>query len=131
MKPYKLVIYTLSGFMAGLAAWVFVSRVSTTRSDMGTGLELDAITAVVVGGTSIFGGSGTIIGTVVGLILLQLLKNGLALGGAKGDSTTIVVGLVLILAVLINNVIQNPPERLEAPSWRPGLGVSSSRGGEA
>ena len=59
----KFVIYTLSGFMSGLAGWVFVSRVSTTRQDMGTGWELTAITAVVVGGTSIFGGSGTIVGT--------------------------------------------------------------------
>ncbi len=108
----KLIIYTLSGFMSGLAAWVFVSRVSTTRSDMGTGFELTAITAVVVGGTSIFGGSGTIIGTVLGLALTQLLKNGLALAGAKGDSTTIVVGAVLILAVLVNTLIRNPPERL-------------------
>jgi len=107
VQRYKLAIYTLSGFMAGLAAWVYVSRVSTTRSDMGTGLELNAITAVVIGGTSIFGGSGTIIGTVIGLILIQLLKNGLALSGAKGDSTTIVVGVVLILAVLFNNFIQS------------------------
>ena len=60
----KLAIYTLSGFMAGLAGWIFVSRVSTTRSDMGTGLELDVIAAVVLGGTSIFGGVGTIAGTV-------------------------------------------------------------------
>jgi rhamnose transport system permease protein len=105
----KLVIYTLSGFMAGLAAWVYVSRVSTTRSDFGMGLELDAITAVVVGGASIFGGSGTILGTIVGLMLIQLLKNGLALGGAKGDSTTIIVGLVLIVAVLVNRTIQQPP----------------------
>ena len=80
----KLIIYTLSGFMSGLAGWVFVSRVSTTRSDMGTGFELTAITAVVVGGTSIFGGSGTIIGTVLGLALIQLLKNGLALGRSQG-----------------------------------------------
>jgi rhamnose transport system permease protein len=108
----KLIIYTLSGFMAGLAAWVYVSRVTTTRSDMGTGLELNAITAVVVGGTSIFGGSGTIAGTVIGLILIQLLKNGLGLAGATGDSVTIVVGVVLILAVLINSIIQSPPERL-------------------
>jgi rhamnose transport system permease protein len=107
---YKLVIYSFSGFMAGMAAWIYVSRVSTTRSDMGTGLELDAIAAVVIGGTSIFGGSGTIIGTVIGLILIQLLKNGLALSGVKGDSTTIVVGLVLILAIVLNNFIQNPPE---------------------
>ncbi len=109
----KLIIYTLSGFMSGLAGWVFVSRVSTTRSDMGNGFELTAITAVVVGGTSIFGGSGTIIGTVLGLALIQLMKNGLALSGAKGDSTTIVVGVVLILAVLVNALIQNPPEQLK------------------
>lgn len=109
----KLVIYTLSGFMSGVAGWVFVSRVSTTRSDMGTGFELTAITAVVVGGTSIFGGSGTIIGTVLGLALIQLMKNGLALAGAKGDSTTIVVGAVLILAVLMNTFIQSPPEQLK------------------
>ncbi len=109
----KMVIYTLSGFMSGLAAWVFVSRVSTTRSDMGTGFELTAITAVVVGGTSIFGGSGTIIGTVLGLALIQLMQNGLALSGAKGDSTTIVVGVVLIGAVLLNTLIANPPDRLK------------------
>jgi rhamnose transport system permease protein len=107
---YKLVIYTFSGFMSGLAAYIYVSRVSTTRSDMGSGLELDVIAAVVIGGTSIFGGSGTILGTVIGLILIQLLKNGLALSGVKGDSTTIVVGLVLIGAILLNNYIQNPPE---------------------
>ncbi len=109
----KFIIYTLSGFMSGLAGWVFVSRVSTTRQDMGTGWELTAITAVVVGGTSIFGGSGTIVGTVLGLVLIQLMRNGLALAGAKGDATTIVVGLVLIGAVLINTFITNPPERIK------------------
>ena len=108
----KFAIYTLSGFMAGLAGWVFVSRVSTTRSDMGTGWELTAITAVVVGGTSIFGGRGTILGTVLGLILLQVMRNGLSLAGAKGDSTTIVVGLVLIGSVLINTLITDPPDRV-------------------
>ena len=59
----KLFIYAASGFAASLAAIIFVSRVSTTRSDMGMGLELDAITAVVLGGTSIFGGKGSIVGT--------------------------------------------------------------------
>ena len=62
----KMVIYGCSGLVAGLAGVIFVSRVSTTRSDMGTGLELDVITAVVLGGTSIFGGRGTIIGTALG-----------------------------------------------------------------
>jgi len=100
----KLLIYTASGFVAALAAIVFVSRVSTTRSDMGTGLELDVITAVVLGGTSIFGGRGTIIGTVLGLFLMQALKNGLALAGVKGDGTIVIIGIVLIGATLISNL---------------------------
>lgn len=106
VDAYKLAIYTFSGFMSALAGWIFTSRVSTTRSDMGTGIELDVIAAVVLGGTSIFGGSGSIAGTVIGVILIQLLKNGLSLSGVRGDATVIVVGLVLILAILINNFIQ-------------------------
>lgn len=96
----KLWIYTAAGFLSALAAVVFVSRVTTTRSDMGTGLELDVITGVVLGGTSIFGGRGTIIGTALGLILIQALKNGLSLSGVKGDGTIVVIGLVLIGAIL-------------------------------
>lgn len=104
---YKLIIYTASGFMAALAGCIFVSRVSTTRSDMGTGLELDVIAAVVLGGTSIFGGVGTIAGTVLGFIMIQLLKNGLSLTGVKGDATIVVIGSVLILSILLTNFIQH------------------------
>jgi rhamnose transport system permease protein len=100
----RLLIYTASGLMSGLAAVVFVSRVTTTRSDMGTGLELDVITAVVLGGTSIFGGRGTIVGTVLGLALIQALRSGLSLAGVKGDGTIVVIGLVLIGAILASNV---------------------------
>lgn len=100
------IIYAFSGLMAALAAVVFVSRVTTTRSDMGTGLELDAIAAVVLGGTSIFGGKGSILGTVIGLVLIQLLKNGLALMGVTSDATIIVIGSALILAILLNNLVQ-------------------------
>jgi len=104
---YKLLIYTASGFMASLAGCIFVSRVSTTRSDMGTGLELDVIAAVVLGGTSIFGGVGTIAGTVLGFVMIQLLKNGLSLTGVKGDATIVVIGSVLILSILLTNFIQH------------------------
>ncbi|MBA3869000.1 MAG: ABC transporter permease [Chloroflexota bacterium] len=102
----KLLIYTFSGFMAALAGYIYVSRVTTTRSDFGTGLELDVIAAVVLGGTSIFGGSGSILGTVIGLIMIQLLKDGLSLSGVKGDATIIIVGVVLILSIMVNNFIQ-------------------------
>ena len=100
----KLWIYTAAGFLSALAAIIFVSRVTTTRSDMGTGVELDVITGVVLGGTSIFGGRGTIIGTALGLILIQALKNGLALSGVKGDGTIVVIGVVLIAAILAGAV---------------------------
>ncbi|WP_454814704.1 ABC transporter permease [Labrys neptuniae] len=101
----KILIYGASGLCASLAGVIFVSRVTTTRSDMGSGWELDAITAVVLGGTSIFGGRGTIIGTVLGLALMQALKNGLLLQGYKGDSTIILIGTALILTVLLSNLV--------------------------
>lgn len=103
---YKIGIYSFAGFMAALAGYVFTSRISTTRADMGTGIELDAIAAVVLGGTSILGGSGSILGTMIGLVLIQLLKNGLLLGGVKGDATTVIIGFILIAAVLLNNFVQ-------------------------
>lgn len=107
----KIAIYSSSGFAAASAAAIFVSRVSTTRSDMGTGIELDAITAVVLGGTSIFGGRGTIIGTVLGLILIQVLKNGLSLAGVKSDGTIVLIGAVLILTILISNFFHRDGNR--------------------
>ncbi len=107
----KIAIYSASGLVAATAAAIFVSRVSTTRSDMGTGIELDAITAVVLGGTSIFGGRGTIIGTLLGLILIQALKNGLSLAGVKSDGTVVLIGAVLILTILISNLFHRDGNR--------------------
>lgn len=103
IRRAKLWIYAASGLLAAMAAVIFVSRVSTTRSDMGTGMELETITAVVLGGTSIFGGRGTVIGTVLGLALIQALKNGLSLAGVKGDGTIVAIGVVLILTNLVTN----------------------------
>ncbi len=102
----KLAIYGGSGFAAALAGVILVARVSTTRSDMGSGYELTAITAVVLGGTSIFGGRGSIVGTVLGLVLMQALNNGLSLSGVKGDGTITVIGVILIVAVLLANLFR-------------------------
>ncbi len=100
----KLALYTFSGFMASLAGIIFVSRVTTTRADAATGLELDVIAAVVLGGTSISGGSGSILGTTLGLLIISALRNGLTLAGFKGDATVIIIGAVLVLAVWVNRL---------------------------
>lgn len=102
----KMVIYAVSGLASAMAGIIFVSRVSTTRSDMGTGLELDAITAVVLGGTSIFGGKGTIVGTALGLIMIQALKSGSSLAGIKADGTIMLIGIILIITVLASNLTE-------------------------
>lgn len=107
----KILIYSASGLAAAVAAVIFVSRVSTTRSDMGTGIELDAITAVVLGGTSIFGGRGTVVGTLLGLVLIQALKNGLSLAGVKSDGTVVLIGAVLILTILVSNLFERDGNR--------------------
>lgn len=107
----KVAIYAASGLAAAVAAAIFVSRVSTTRSDMGTGIELDAITAVVLGGTSIFGGRGTVVGTLLGLVLIQALKNGLSLAGVKSDGTVVLIGAVLILTILVSNLFHRDQSR--------------------
>ncbi len=106
VNPTKIAIYAFSGFSAALAAVIFVSRVSTTRSDMGTGIELDAITAVVLGGTSIFGGRGTVAGPVLGLVLMAALKHGVSVAGVTGDGTTVLIGAVLIFTLLLSNLFR-------------------------
>src|SRR6266403_3563649 len=102
----KLLAYTFSGFMAGIAGFIFTSRVTSTRADAATGLELDVIAAVVFGGTSIFGGRGTILGTALGVVIIQLLKNGLQLAGLRGEATVILIGAVLILSILLNQFLE-------------------------
>jgi rhamnose transport system permease protein len=102
----KLLTYTFSGFMAGVAGFIFTSRVTSTRADAATGLELDVIAAVVFGGTSIFGGRGTILGTAFGVVTIQLLKNGLQLAGFRGEATVVLIGTVLILSILLNQFLE-------------------------
>jgi len=104
VKAVRFSVYALAGLMSAVAAILYVSRVTTTRSDMGLGLELEAITVVVLGGTSVFGGKGGIGGTVLALVLVQLLKSGMSLLGVRGDGTVVVIGAVLIVTVLIGNL---------------------------
>lgn len=102
----KLTIYMLSGLMAALAGIVLAARFGSTRPDIGLGLELDVITATVLGGVSINGGSGTMIGAVLSLILIWELRFGMGLVNVPGQVQGVVVGMLLILSILTPNLVQ-------------------------
>lgn len=100
----KLIIFTVSGFMAALAGLVLAARFGSTRPDIGTGLELDVITATVLGGISINGGRGTMPGAVLSLILIGLLRYGMSLLNIQGQVQSVMIGLLLIISILLPNL---------------------------
>jgi rhamnose transport system permease protein len=91
--------YLLSGAMASLAAIVYVAHLGQARSDAGTGYELDAITAVVLGGASVFGGRGTVAGTILGLFAISILQNGLHLAALPSELTGVLTGTLLVATI--------------------------------
>jgi rhamnose transport system substrate-binding protein len=99
------VVYLLSGLSAGVAAIVYVAHLGQAKSDAGTGYELIAITAVVLGGTSITGGSGTIPGTLMGLAAIVLLQNGLRLSAWPAELAGISTGVLLILTIVLQRLL--------------------------
>jgi rhamnose transport system permease protein len=97
-------IYMLSGLAASLAAIIYVAHLGQAKSDAGTGYELMAITAVVLGGASIFGGRGTTLGTVLGLFAIVILQNGLRLSGQPAELAGILMGTLLIATILLDRL---------------------------
>lgn len=97
----KLAIYVLSSVMAALAGFILAARFGSTRPDIGSGLELTVITVTVLGGVSIFGGSGTLVGALLALVLVGILRFGMGLVNLQGQVQDIVIGLLLILSILL------------------------------
>jgi rhamnose transport system substrate-binding protein len=97
-------VYVLSGLSAGIAAIIYVAHLGQAKSDAGTGYELIAITAVVLGGASIFGGSGTITGTLMGLAAIVILQNGLRLSAWPTELAGILTGVLLVLTITLERV---------------------------
>ncbi|WP_337090769.1 ribose ABC transporter permease [Proteus terrae] len=99
----KIIVYALCGLLAALASIIEVARLSSAQPMAGNGYELDAIAAVVLGGTSLAGGKGRIIGTLIGALILGFLNNALNLLGISSNYQMIVKAVVILLAVLVDN----------------------------
>jgi D-xylose transport system permease protein len=98
--------FTLMGLLVGLAAAVQIARLNAAVSSLGTGMELNVIAAAVIGGTSFAGGVGTIVGALLGALIMQSLVSGMVLMGIEAPLQDIVVGIVLVLAVTLDTIVR-------------------------
>lgn len=103
----KMLLFIFSGIISAIAGILYAARLGTVRGDMGLGFELDIITIVLLGGVSIFGGSGSIYGVILSILIVLYLRNGMSLSNITGHLQTGVIGVLLILSVLIPNVLEN------------------------
>jgi ribose transport system permease protein len=101
----QMLSFTLMGMIAGLAGIVYASRIATATSTVGVGAELQAITAVILGGASLAGGKGTIWGALIGVFFMALMKNVLIISRVSSEWQGIILGAVLVLAVAVDSVM--------------------------
>ena len=118
-------VYLASGVMSSLAALIYVAHLGQARSDAGNGYELDAITAVVLGGTSVFGGRGTLWGTVLGLFSISVLRNGLQLSALPSELTGVMTGTLLLGTIAVDRL--RVRERAAAPAVSQETDVKNSQ----
>lgn len=102
VNKWKMIIYTLAGCFTGIAGVLMASRLNSAQPALGQGYELEAIAAVVIGGTSLSGGRGSIVGTMIGALIMSVLTNGLRILSIPQEWQTVVIGIVIIIAVYID-----------------------------
>ena len=105
VRRTKLLLLTASGFVAGVAGIFYAARLGSVRGDLALGFELDIITMVLLGGVSIFGGSGTIVGVGLSILIVLNLRNGLGLANVESNTQTGIIGAILIGSVLLPNLL--------------------------
>jgi ribose transport system permease protein len=110
VKRRLVLVYTLSGLMAGLGSLVFLARLNSAEGDIGEPLTLPAIAAVLIGGTSLFGGVGSPYGTLIGAMILTLVLNGLNLLNVDANWQPFVTGAIIIIAVLVDSISRQRQE---------------------
>jgi rhamnose transport system permease protein len=108
----KMTLFIASGGISALAGLFYVMRLGAVRADLATGFELDIITMVLLGGVSIFGGTGTLLGVGLSLLLVLSIRNGMTLDGVTGNTQSAVIGALLILSVLVPNLLQEARQLL-------------------
>ena len=101
-RPPKMIVFALVGFLTGLGAVFYTSRLGSSDPNAGVGLELSAIAAVVIGGTSLMGGRGSVVNSFLGVLIIATLEAGLAQVGASEPVKRVVTGLVIVLAVILD-----------------------------
>jgi rhamnose transport system permease protein len=106
VRRVKMILFAASGFVAALAGLLYAARLGSVRGDMAQGFELDIITMVLLGGVSIFGGSGNFLGVGLSILVILSLRNGMGLANITGNTQTSVIGALLILSVLLPNMAQ-------------------------
>jgi ribose/xylose/arabinose/galactoside ABC-type transport system permease subunit len=104
VNRYKVVIYSIGGMLCGLAGTVLTARLYAAEPIAGMGYELDAIAATVMGGTSLDGGEGTVVGTVIGAMIMSVLRNALNLLNVQSYYQQVVIGVVIVLAVVLDQI---------------------------
>lgn len=104
----RVTVFVISGTVAAFAGIIGFAFLGMVQGVTGTGLELIVISAVIIGGTALFGGSGTLTGTLVGVVLIGVLQNILVLVGLSSFWQTLIVGVVIVLAVALDTLIRNP-----------------------
>lgn len=100
IQKTQIAVYAISGFMASLAGLILLSRLGSAQPTLGVGYELDAIAAVALGGTSMSGGRGRVYGTLIGVLIIAVLNNGLNILGVSSYYQDVIKGLVILMAVL-------------------------------
>jgi ribose transport system permease protein len=103
---WKICTYALSGMICGVAGLLVSSRLNSAQPALGLGYELDAIAAVVIGGTSLSGGRGTILGTIIGAFIMSVLTNGLRVMGVQEEWKIVVTGVIIIVAVYVDIMLR-------------------------
>ncbi|RME98210.1 MAG: ABC transporter permease [Chloroflexi bacterium] len=106
VQRVKMILFVASGAISALAGLLFAARLGAVRGDLALGFELDIITMVLLGGVSIFGGSGSMFGVLLSILIVLNLRNGMSLSNITGHLQTGVIGILLILSVLIPNATQ-------------------------